>query len=35
MSVTAIVKLTALPGQREALVSAMSPAVEATRAQPA
>jgi hypothetical protein len=35
MSVTAIVKLTSLPGQRDALVSAMAPAVEATRAQPA
>lgn len=35
MSVTAIVKLTALPGQRDALLSAMSPSVKATRAQPA
>jgi quinol monooxygenase YgiN len=35
MSVTAIVKLTALSGKRDALVSAMAGAVEATRAQPA
>jgi quinol monooxygenase YgiN len=35
MSVTAIVKLTALPGKRDALLSAMTPAVDATRAQPA
>ena len=35
MSVTAIVKLTALPGQRDTLATAMAPSVEATRAQQA
>jgi len=33
MSVTAIIKLTAKPGKRAALMSTMAPAVEATRAQ--